>query len=426
MEYRPSREEYWNEAALERDMKQAFDICNGCRLCYNLCPSFPALFAFVEGHDDAAALLTQTELDHVADLCFQCKMCFVKCPYTPPHRFDLDFPRLMLRSRAVRSRKTGISAADRFLGNPERSGSLGTAVSGLANWANASPTFRRILERRLGVDHRRRLPRYARVRFSRWARRRPPAPEPDVVLFSTCTVEYNEPGLGRAAVAVLAHNGISAAIPEGQRCCGMPALDGGDVDGAVERARANLGLLAPYAAAGKPIVALQPTCAYVLREEYPMLVEGEVAKQVASATVDLTEFLAGLARQGSLKTDFQHPVGPLTYHVSCHTRAMGVGARGRDLLKLIPDTEVVMVEQCAGIDGTWGLKAQYFDEAKKVARRLDRAILQHPGHHTCSDCKLAGLQIEDTVGHAPSHPVEVLARAYGISESGSEALLGRT
>jgi Fe-S oxidoreductase len=235
-----------------------------------------------------------------------------------------------------------------------------------------------------------------------------------VVLFSTCTVEYNEPGVGQAALRVLAHNGIKAVVPEGQRCCGMPALDGGDVEGALERARANIGLLAPYVAEGKRIIALQPTCSYVLKEEYPMLVEGDVARQVADATVDLTDYLAGLAREGKLKTDFQEPVGPLTYHVSCHTRALGGGARGRDLLKLIPDTEVVMVEQCAGIDGTWGLKAEFFDEAKKVARRLDRAIGQHPGHHMCSDCKLAGLQIEDTAGHAPSHPVEVLARAYGL------------
>jgi len=295
LEYRPGEAAYWDAARLAEDMRQAFDICNGCRLCYNLCPAFPALFTFVEGHDDQAGLLTTSELDQVADLCFQCKICFLKCPYTPPHRFDLDFPRLMLRSKAVRARQQGLPAADRFLGDPDRTGRLATRLAPLANWATRQPMLRRVMERRVGIDRRRRLPRYARVRFSRWAARRTVA-DGDVVLFSTCTVEYNEPGLGQAAVAVLEHNGFRVAVPAGQQCCGMPALDGGDVDGAVRRARANLALLAPYAAQGKPILALQPTCAYVLKEEYPLLVGGEVAKSVAAATVDVTDFLAGLAK----------------------------------------------------------------------------------------------------------------------------------
>jgi len=413
LEYRPGETAYWDPAQLAEDMRQAFDICNGCRLCYNLCPAFPALFTFVEGHDDQAGLLTSSELDQVADLCFQCKICFLKCPYTPPHRFDLDFPRLMLRSKAVRARTQGLSAADRFLGDPDRTGRWATRLAPLANWATRQPLLRRVMERRLGIDHRRRLPRYARVRFSRWAARRAAATA-DVVLFSTCTVEYNEPGLGQAAVAVLEHNGLTVAVPAGQQCCGMPALDGGDVDGAIQRARANLALLAPYAAQGKPIVALQPTCAYVLKEEYPRLVGGEVAQTVAAATVDLTDFLAGLAKAGRLKTDFRHEVGPVLYHVSCHTRTQGGGGRGRDLLQQIPGTRVTMVEQCAGIDGTWGLKAAYFDEARKVARKLDRALTQHPDHAVCSDCKLAGLQIEDTTGSPPRHLVEILARAYGL------------
>ena len=132
MEYRPGETAYWDPAQLAEDMRQAFDICNGCRLCYNLCPAFPALFTFVEGHDDQAGLLTSSELDQVADLCFQCKICFLKCPYTPPHRFDLDFPRLMLRSKAVRARTQGLSAADRFLGDPDRTGRWATRLAPLA------------------------------------------------------------------------------------------------------------------------------------------------------------------------------------------------------------------------------------------------------------------------------------------------------
>lgn len=416
MEYRPSQPVYWSESALAADMKKAFDVCNGCRLCYNLCPSFPALFKFVEGHDDDTDLLSQSELDHVADLCFQCKICFLKCPYTPPHRFDLDFPRLMLRSKAIRAKRRGLSRTDRFLGNPEGSGRLGTWLPGLANWANATPALRKGLEQMLGIDRRRRLPRYARVRFSRWASTSvDPKPRPDVVLFSTCTVEYNDPELGQAAVRVLEHQGLTVAVPQGQRCCGMPALDGGDVEGAQERARANLAILAEYVEQGAKVVVLQPTCAYVLKSEYPLLVDGEVSRKVADHTVDVTDFLSALAREGRLKQDFRNEIGPVTYHVSCHTRALGGVGHGRDLLQKIPGTTVTMVEQCAGIDGTWGLKAAYFDESQKVAAKLTRAFQQRASEQACSDCKLAGLQIQVGAGREPSHPVELLARAYGLT-----------
>jgi glycerol-3-phosphate dehydrogenase subunit C len=415
VEYRPSRPAYWDEAALAEDMRRAFDICNGCRLCYNLCPSFPELFRFVEGHEDDARRLTQAELDRVADLCYQCKLCFVKCPYTPPHQFDLDFPRLMLRSKAVRARKAGLSRADRFLGSPERTGQIGTSLPGLTNWATRSPALRAVMERVLGVDRRRRLPRYAHVRFSRWARSRGAVADPDVVVFSTCTVEYNEPGLGRDAIKVLEHQGLRVAVPEGQQCCGMPALDGGDVNGAVARARANVAVLAEHARAGKPIVALQPTCAYVLKTEYPMLLDGdEAAAAVAAKTVDVTDFLAEMARTNQLKTDFTRPLGAVTYHVSCHTRALGGGGRGRDLLARIPGTRVMMVEQCAGIDGTWGLKAQWYDASQKVAAKLTRTFRDRHDTEPCSDCKLAGLQIAEAAGRPPAHPIELLARAYGF------------
>jgi glycerol-3-phosphate dehydrogenase subunit C len=420
MEYRPGAPRYWDDAALAEDMRQAFDICNGCRLCYNLCPSFPALFTFVEGHDDDAGKVTPAEMERVADLCFQCKICFMKCPYTPPHRFDLDFPRLMLRAKAVRVKRRGLSPGDAFLGDPERSGRLGTRVSGLANWANRMPPFRAWMERRLGVDRRRRLPRFARLRFSRWVAKRPRPATPDVVLFSTCTVEYHETNVGQAAVAVLEHLGLKVAVPENQRCCGMPALDGGDVEGAVARARANVGILARYAEAGIPIVALQPTCSYVLKEEYPLLVEGEVARRVADATVDLVDYLATLKKAGRLKTDFVRGGGPILYHVPCHSRVQGLGARGRDVLESIPGVRVALVEQCAGIDGTWGLKHEFYEASRHVAAKLNRAVGDHGDGVVCSDCKLAALEIAEAAGREPRHPVELLAEAYGLMGGGAE------
>ncbi|MBX5467329.1 MAG: ferredoxin [Firmicutes bacterium] len=415
MEYNPRSPRYWDAEAAAQDMRAAFDVCNGCRLCFNLCPAFPALFEAVEGHEDDVSRLAEAEMDRVADLCYQCKLCFLKCPYVPPHPFDLDFPRLMLRWRAIRVRRRGLAPADRFLGNPERVGTMGHRMPALANWGNRQPWFRAWLERRMGIDRRRRLPRFAPVRFSTWVRRHSaPAPAPDVVVFSTCTVEYHEPGIGQATMAVLRAHGMQPAVPEGQVCCGMPALDGGDMDGAIRRARQNVAVLAPHAQAGRPILALQPTCAYVLKKEYPLLLGTDEAKAVASATQDVTEYLAAALKSGRLPAAFARSLGTVTYQVSCHTKAQGLATAAKSLLEQVPGTTVSVVDACAGIDGTWGFKAEFFDLSQRVARRMTEAFERQRGTRACSDCALAGLQIAVGAGQPPRHPVELLAYAYGV------------
>lgn len=419
MEYNPHQSAYWDEAALKANMQQAFDICNGCRLCYNLCPSFPALFEIVEHYDNDATQVSSAEMNHVADLCYQCKLCYLKCPYIPPHHYDLDFPRLMLRSKVVRAKQRGISRPDRFLGNPEKIGKMGQIAPAMANWSVKKPSLRKMMERLYGIDHRRHLPKFAPTRFSHWVRRHQnplmvPIDEVDVVIFSTCTVEYHEPGIGQAALQVLRHNGIRAVVPNGQVCCGMPALDGGDIEGALARAQNNVAILSPYARANKPILALQPTCALLLKQDYPTLVESEDAERVAAQTKDLTQYLADAMKRGKLKKEFQSSPGPVTYHLSCHTKAQGLKRAAKDLLEAIDGCEVEVVERCAGIDGTWGLKAEYYDEAIKVSAKLTERFSNRHDTAACSDCALAGLQIETVTDRSPVHPVEILARSYGL------------
>lgn len=419
MEYNPHHDEYWNEAALQDNIKKAFDICNGCRLCYNLCPSFPELFQIVERYDNDATQVVPSEMDHVADLCYQCKLCYMKCPYIPPHRYELDFPRLMLRSKAIRAKKNGIGRADRFLGNPERVGQMGQIAPGMANWSAKNASLRKLMERVYGIDHRRHLPQFAPVRFSQWVKKRhpvqhPPLEEVDVVIFSTCTVEYHEPGIGQAALEVLRHNGIRAVVPSGQVCCGMPALDGGDIDGAIRRAKSNVELLASYARAKKPILALQPTCALLLKQDYPTLVESDDAKAIASQTKDLTQYLADAMKRGKLKKEFAESPGAVTYHLSCHTKTQGLQRAAKQLLEAIDGCQVEVVDRCAGIDGTWGLKAEYYQESLKVSAKMTERFEARHDTHACSDCALAGLQIETVTDDKPVHPVEILARSYGL------------
>ena len=426
--YDPNVPLYWDEKDLDGELDRIFDVCNGCRLCYNLCPSFPAMLDAFDAADDAGATaLPMAVKRQVEDLCFQCKVCYDVCPYKPPHRFDLDFPRLVLRARAQRARREGVKREDRFLGDPDRTGRMGSgAMAPVANWSVGLGPVRALMEGTVGIDRRRRLPRFARVTFRRWFGRRPPAPAAagaagggeEVTLFVSCLVNFQHPEVGRAAVAVLEHNGVRPRLVEGEVCCGMPALDGGDMARAQALARANVAALLPAVRAGRKVLVAEPTCGFMLKKEYPVLLGTEEAREVASATWDLGQYLADRAKAGTLRREFPGPgPGKVTYHLPCHLRAQNVGAPAQAVLSLIPGTEVEVVERCSGMDGTWGMKHAYYDLSLGVARRLLAKVEATPADgQVCSDCALAGLQIEQASGRGVRHPVEILARAYGLED----------
>ncbi|HOK48499.1 MAG TPA: heterodisulfide reductase-related iron-sulfur binding cluster, partial [Bryobacteraceae bacterium] len=252
--YSPSDPKYWNEAGLKAEIERIFDICNGCRLCFNLCPSFPDLFKTIDGYDGDVRKLTPADVDRVIDLCFQCKICYVKCPYTPEdkHEFQLDFPRLIMRANAIRRKKRSGSLRSYVLSRPELLGRLAGMAPALANWANRQPLLRAGLEKVLGIHREKVLPEFHGETFEEWHRKQP-RPESDstkAVLFYTCSVNYNAPEVGRDAIEVFAKNGIALTCPK-QNCCGMPALESGDVELAKRWAQQNVESLLPHVRAGK-------------------------------------------------------------------------------------------------------------------------------------------------------------------------------
>ena len=431
---------FFDEAALDRELVRIFDICHGCRMCFNYCPSFPALFDAIDEHEvkqeGETDALTHDEKWKVVDLCYQCKLCYVKCPYTPPHEFNVDFPRLMLRAKATRARREGVTRQDRFLGDPDRTArrSTGTAAA-LVNWANGQTGLRKIVESTVGIHRDRVLPPFARETFERWFRRRAPVrSDRAVVLFETCSVGYNYPHIGAAAVQVLEHNGLRVERPP-ERCCGMPALDGGDLDAAIATARANVEVLLPFVERGLPIVVLGPTCGYTMKQEWPGLVGTEAAQRVAAQTVDVGEFLARERIGGRLRKDFVRAQGKLAYHVPCHLRAQNIGAPFTTLMAMIPETQVEAVERCSAFDGTWGMKREYYELSRKYGKKLSRALADAEAVRLVSDCPLAGLNVTEDLGVTPAHPVEILRDAYGLAPAlpavenvwpgGAEARCGR-
>lgn len=418
----PDAPAFWDAKGLDLELRRVFDICHSCRLCLSLCPSFPALFDAIDTHGETVEGLTESHLRRVVDLCYQCKLCYVKCPYTPPHRFQLDFPRLMLRARAVRAKREGIPLADWILGRPDLVGSIGTSLAPIANWANESAINRWVMEKTLGIHHERVLPRFAGETFGTWVRNQPPQAKaegtPRVALFATCSVNYNDPDVGKAALAVLRRSGVEVEHPD-LVCCGMPHLDGGDLFAARENAKRNVAALAPLVAKGALVVVAGPTCAYTLKHEYPLLVQTPESKAVAAATRDLGEFLWGQHQAGRLKTDFTWRPGKVVYHVPCHLKAQQIGLKSRDVLALVPGAEIEVVEKCAGIDGTWGMKAEYFALSKKIGDKMCSRVEEEKPDWVVTDCPLAGLALKQGLGRRTYHSVQLLAKAYGLEVDGS-------
>ena len=471
--------EFWDRSAVDKELRRVYDICSGCRRCLPLCPSFKVLFdrLDVDAVDGDVEKLPARDVKEVVDLCYQCKLCFNHCPYTPPHRWEVDFPRLMLRARAADARANGVSVQDRMLGNTELVGKLGRLAAPLSNWMNELAVHRAFMHAVAGIHKDRRLPKFHRQTFSAWFRSRghattagdasaagvPTARVPSdrasaagvatgqvpsdhasaagvatarvpsdrasaagvatarvpaaykVALFHTCTVEYNEPATGRAAVRVLERNRVDVSVPA-QRCCGMPYLDGGAVDQAKALIRDNVRTFAAAVREGRTIVVPGPTCSYMLKREYPWLDGSDDARLVARNTRDLFEFLAELHAEGKLDTRFTRPVGAVTYHVPCHLRAQNIGHKSADVMRLIPGAEVDVVEKCSAVDGTWGFKTQYHELSLKLAKPLFDAITRADAPVTATDCPLAALQIEQGTGRQAKHPIRVLAAAYGLEE----------
>jgi len=418
LSYNATEPKYWDRAGLDGELERVFDVCNGCRLCFNLCPSFPALFDAAENNGGEVRGMDVAERDKVVDLCYNCKVCELKCPYTTRdgHAFQLDFARLMMRAKSVRAKERGVSLRDRMLGNPDLLGSVGSLTPGLANWSCKDKLQRSIMEKLLGIHRDKKLPDFAAETFEKWLGRNPlPAPPPNpaakVVLFPTCFINYYNPGPGKAAVEVLARNNCEVTCTK-QNCCGMPAIDGGDIEFARKQARSNIVSMLPYVRRGYKVAPLNPTCSMTMKKEYLDILDGEDVREFAAAVVDPHELLWSLRAAGTFDRGFKTTPGKVAYHVPCHLRAQQIGYRSRDLMRLIPGSEIAMVEACTAHDGTWAMKREFFDLSMQWGKKAFDGMRDAEPNVMASDCPLSAIQIEQATGTRPIHPIEVLARAY--------------
>jgi Fe-S oxidoreductase len=422
LSYDPDEAVYWDPAGLAKEIERTFELCHGCRMCFKFCDTFPSLFALIDRHYEGdVRKITPAETDGVLDTCFQCKLCDVNCPYTERdgHAYRLDFPKLVHRHRAIRARRDGVPLRDRVLGDPDTAGRLARASLGMANVANRTRAHRWLMEKVLGVHRDKLLPDFADESFEAWAARTnhlAAAPGGEAVLFPTCYVEHNEPAIGRDTVEVFERNRVDLRCARGLSCCGMPAWEKGDLETLRKQAARNLDVLAPFVAQGARVVAINPTCAMMLRREYPSLVaaaDRERARAVAAATTDPSEFLWSIRNEPRFDGAFRSTPGTaVAYHAPCHLRAQAVGFKGRDLLRRIPGVEPSTVVECCGHDGTYAMTVEGFEPSQRIGRKAFDGMKDATAEVWVTDCPLAALQFAQHAGVKPMHPMSVLARAY--------------
>jgi glycerol-3-phosphate dehydrogenase subunit C len=421
---------FYDPAALEQELHRVFDICHGCRRCFSLCQSFPTLFDLIDSSETMELDgVDKADYNKVIEHCYLCDMCYMtKCPYVPPHPWNVDFPHLMLRAKAARAQQGGLKFGERLLSATDAVGRIAgiPVVAEAVNAANRSPMMRKLLDKTLGVDPRAPLPRFnarsARTRLKRSLRTDLTAqPSPDtrgqVVLFTTCYGNRNEPELVEDLAAVLEHNGIGVVLAQKERCCGMPKLELGDLKSVESFMRTNIPELARLIDAGFDVVAPIPSCVLMFKQELPLMFSDDAQVQrVAKRVFDPFEYLMLRHKAGLLRTDFPGRLGKISYHVPCHLRVQNIGLKTRDVLRLVPDTTIEVIERCSGHNGTYAVKSAFRDASMKIGRPVFERVRESGADYYASDCPMAGHQIESGLAHArePTHPLKLLRMAYGI------------
>lgn len=423
-------ESFYNEEDLNKELERVFDICHGCRRCVSLCHSFPTLFDLVDESETMEVDgVDKKDYWKVVEHCYLCDLCYLtKCPYVPPHEWNVDFPHLMLRAKAVHFKKGETRGRDKILSSTDAVGKMVTTiplVDVTTNALNNNKTFRKALQGMLGVHENAPIPKYHNKTLRKQAKdlikpQTATAGENTrgkVALFATCYGNYNSPEIAADLIKVFQHNGIEVTLANKEVCCGMPKLELGDLEAVAKAKDTNIPVLAKLVDEGYDIVGPVPSCVLMFKQELPLMFPDDAdVKKVQQAMYDPFEYLMLRHKDGLLNTEFKQSLGDVSYHVACHLRVQNIGLKTRDVLQLVPDTRIIPIERCSGHDGTYAVKKEYHDTSVKIARPVAKKVDDAKPDHLASDCPMAARQIADVAKSEilPEHPMCLLAKAYGL------------
>ncbi|MBK8452941.1 MAG: heterodisulfide reductase-related iron-sulfur binding cluster [Thiofilum sp.] len=428
--------DFYNEDSLNKELERVFDICHGCRRCVSLCNSFPTLFDLVDNSSTMEVDgVAKSDYMKVVDHCYLCDLCYMtKCPYVPPHEWNLDFPHLMLRAKAVKFKKGETSTRDKILSSTDLMGTFAgiPIVSQVVNATNKNPTFRKGLAKVLGVHVNAKIPSYHSKKGRHYVKALRDTSLPvtpagrttgKVAIFTTCYGNYNEPHIIEDLAKVFQHNQIPVTLLNKEQCCGMPKLELGDLEAVAKAKEVNIPAMMQLINDGWDIVAPVPSCVLMFKQELPLMFPHDADVQLVKTRIfDPFEYLMLRHKDGQLKTEFKQSLGKVSYHASCHLRVQNLGYKTRELLELVPNTKFDLIERCSGHDGTYAVKQEFHETAMKICRPVVTKVQQAKADYYASDCPMAGHHIEnglqqkepDTTAKAPTHPLTMLRIAYGL------------
>ncbi|HAY45496.1 MAG TPA: Fe-S oxidoreductase [Gammaproteobacteria bacterium] len=422
-------EDFWDRDSLNDELERVYDICHGCRRCVSLCDAFPTLFDLVDESETMEVDgIDKNDFMKVVDQCYLCDMCYMsKCPYVPPHEWNVDFPHLMLRGKAQKFKQQGASFRDKSISSTDTLAKLITipVVEQTANALNKNKTFRKAFEAGFGIHKDAVLPEYSGKTLRRVWQEADQEAEPTmagnttgkVALYATCYGNYNSPNLGEDFRKVYRHNNIVVDLVEKEACCGMPKMELGDLDAVEKLKDKNIPVLAKMVDEGYDLIAPIPSCVLMYKQELPLMFPDDPeVRKVQEAFYDPFEYLYLRHKSGLLETDFKNSLGDISYQVACHLRVQKIGLKTRDILALVPDTNVNAIERCSGHDGTYAMKKDTYATSVKIARPVVRKMEQQSADYFSSDCPMAAehLAALSKTSDKATHPMTLLRKAYGI------------
>ena len=365
-----------------------------------------------------ALALGDDQLHEILDLCLECKACKSECP------MSVDMAAMKAEALSQRYARRGVPLPARFFGHARALNRIGAMLAPWSNWLSRAGPMRRALEHVIGVDRRRPLPAFARETLPQWfakrVRHRAPAARGPLIFLADSFTSYTEPEIGQAAIELLELCGWEVQLVH-DVCCGRALISRGLLAKAKERHAELVRRLAPAALAGTPIVGVEPSCVYTLRDELPALARGDAgADAVARQARMVDQLLVEAINDGTLRLGANTKARHILFHAHCHQKAAGAAGESASLLQQLPGAVVSVLDAgCCGMAGSFGFEREHYDLSMSIgAMRLFPGIAAAPDAEVVATGASCRQQVAHGTGRRAEHPVLLIRRAVAGSPPG--------